>query len=329
MTSGEQVLALCAEAGFQRAVLLPSHRLPPELSEHPQLTPLGEGTYVLCALSCYRREPDDLSGPGNPQGLIAPFARRHYYREAVLRLKKVAARLAASLRLADCIRMDRDRLRIFSNSGLPEKALAAAGGLGCYGKNSLILAPGLGSLFVIAGLFLPLTTLAPAPLPRLEPGEVCGACSACLQSCPTGAIVEPGRVDPGLCLQGLASRAGAFSDGFRLLWGTRFYGCQACQEVCPHNQYLSLETETSLGELGPSLPLPALLERPGPEFKIPFRRTALGLSWVEPAALRRNALLAAGNHRNPALLPQLRPWLESPDPVLAGAAAWAISRCGG
>jgi epoxyqueuosine reductase len=353
--SPRRLAAWCTEAGFAASAFLRTESLPGALRRHPEVASLGRGTFVLVALSCHRREPEDLSAPGDPHGLIAPFARRNYYREAVLRLRQVARLLGAATGLA------RRELRLFSNSRLPEKPLAAAAGLGSYGRNGLILSPPLGSLFVIAGMFLPLPPEedagAAAWLPRrrgrLErsgaagspgrpgragsagglggpggPAALCGSCRACQEACPVGALSRVGRLDTSRCLQALAGRAVELPAAAREAWGFRLYGCQVCQEVCPWNRGLSREAPAACGELGPSLSLRRVLERDPEELARAWRPTALGMPWIDKRALLRNALVAAGHRGDPALRESLQAWAQRPDPLLRGAALWALERLG-
>ncbi|HTP60202.1 MAG TPA: hypothetical protein VMM82_14860, partial [Spirochaetia bacterium] len=104
-----------------------------------------DSSILVCCLSCNRHEPDDLSTPDDPHGLIAPFARRNYYKTAVRMLRDLAVRLEEDYGIP------RKSVRVFSNSPLPEKRLCLSAGLAWPGKNGLCIAPGLGSLFVIAG----------------------------------------------------------------------------------------------------------------------------------------------------------------------------------
>ncbi|MBN1836604.1 MAG: iron-sulfur protein [Spirochaetales bacterium] len=326
-----ELRAWCAEQGFPRTATVSTRHLPAILRSHPEVAALGEGTYLLAALSCFRREPEDRSTPAEPHGLIAPFARRNYYREAVLRLRPVTRRLGSAAGVAP------RELRIFCNSPLPEKPLAVASGLGAYGKNALVLIPGLGSLFVIAGIFAPLELSGTEPAERgpgggLEVGGMCGSCTACQDACPVGALSEPGQLDQARCLQAWAGTYGELPAELVDAWGFRLYGCQVCQEVCPHNRSLREQTETVLGELGPSLPLRRVLEPDPEELAGQLRRTALGMSWISKRALQRNALLAAGHRARAgfsvggALLRLVEAHGGSGDPVLAGAAAWALKR---
>ncbi|MBN2553368.1 MAG: hypothetical protein JXB06_11400, partial [Spirochaetales bacterium] len=309
--------------GFHRTAAVHSTALPPLLSRHPQIRALGRGTFLMAALSCYRAEQEDPSTPGNPHALIAPFARRNYYAEAVARLKAVVRTLGATHGLS------RRSCRIFCNSRLPEKALAVVSGLGSPGKNTLILIPGMGSVFIIAGLFLPVL-VAGVPEPGQMPTDgsfpLCGACNACRDACPADALQRAGHLDDSRCLQALCTRPVAFSQSHRLAWAFRFYGCQSCQDACPHNRTLSVQTQTDRGELGPGLPLREVLALSAGGIRELLRGSTLDRSWISPRALLRNALLAAGNRRDPLLSGLVAGHLDSPDPLVAEAAAWAADR---
>jgi epoxyqueuosine reductase len=316
----ERLAAAATAQGFQRLRWLRAAELPSAIRTHPAIAALGDGLYLLAALSCHRNEPDDLSSPGDPHALVAPFARRNYYREAVLRLKKVTAGLG------------RAALRLFSNSRLPEKPLAAACGLGFLGSHSLVIAPGLGSAFLIAGAFLPSSLVPEAalqqasdpPLPEgLRAGGGCGDCRACIQACPVGAITAPGVVDPERCLPSLSTRLAPWPPEARAAWGFRLYGCQSCQDACPHNLSLRCETSTQRGEVGPSVPLRRLLACDEQGVQEMFRGTALGRGWIPPAALLRNGLLAAGRRGNPAVLEMVRALRQNAVRAVRQAASWA------
>lgn len=323
----EALTAAAAAEGFQRSRWVHSSVLPETVRRHPQISAAGNGSFLMVALSCFRREPDDPSTPGDPQALLAPFARRNYYREAVFRLKRAAARALAGAEIQPAARAGIpavNELHIFANSRFPEKALAAAAGLGFLGANSLAIAPGLGSLFVIAGLFVPEDLGSDPPLTDgQQPGGRCGSCRACRDACPLGALPEPGRLDRARCLQALATATSAWPAGAREAWACRLYGCQVCQEVCPFNCGLALETATERGALGPGVPLRRLLSGPAPALKQALRGTVLDRSWIPAEALLRNGLLAAGHRGDPAVLDEVRARRGDPSPVVQEAAAWA------
>lgn len=341
VTRAELVEAARA-AGFPRAGLADPARLSrwsagiaarapgwmePGWVEHPE-TWAGSRSILVCVLSCRRDEPDDLSSPGDPHALIAPFARRNHYAAAagMMRglLRRVEQEGAFPAREA----------RIFVNSRIPEKPLLAATGLGSYGKNSLLIVPGLGSLFVIAGCALPWALLAPirmaelaAPAASDPPGFLpCGSCEQCMTACPVGAIVEPGVVDPDRCLQGLAERPVMLQSDVMERWGCRLYGCQDCQSVCPHNAGLTERSPSCSGEIGPSVSLRRLLAQGTDGVKGMFRGTPMGMGRISPVALIRNALIAAGSRGDPVLRADIERYWGHAEPVLRETARWALAR---
>jgi epoxyqueuosine reductase len=337
----ERLSSAATAIGFQRVRWLRAADLPPSVRGHPAISALGDGLYLMAALSCHRREADDLSTPGDPHALVAPFARRNYYREAVARLKVATAGLrggpAAEGGRGGADRQPRggspeDAPRLFSNSRLPEKSLAAACGLGFLGSHSLVIAPALGSAFLIAGAFLPASLVPEAalrqpsdpPLPEgMRAGGGCGSCRACVQACPVGAITAPGAVDRERCLPSLSTRLAPWPAEARAAWGFRLYGCQDCQDACPHNRALRFETATQRGEIGPSVPLRRLLACGEQGVREMFRGTALARSWIPPAALQRNGLLAAAARGDPAVLEMVRSRREDPVRAVRQAASWA------
>jgi epoxyqueuosine reductase len=285
------------------------------------LAPFGRGTLALCALSCFRKERDDGSRPGEPHGLIAPFARRNYYREAVFRLQSIVKEIR---RLTGAAKRE---FRIFCNSRYPEKPMAARSGLGFYGANSLVIAPGLGSLFVIAGLFVPYPWPSDPPLEGDPgPGGHCGTCRACIEACPTAAITAPGEIDTRRCIQALSTDLTVLPSPVKEVWLNRLYGCQVCQDVCPFNRSLAIETATTRGELGPSIPLRGILEAESEALRRGFRGTVLGQAWIPKEAIRRNALLAAGSRKDPALKDLVGLHRSSGIPAVADGAEWAYER---
>ena len=131
--------------------------------------------------------------------------------------------------------------RVFSDSApVMEKALAAKSGLGWIGKHSNVLTREHGSYFFLGEIYIDI------PLPLTEPvTEHCGSCVACIDICPTQAIVEPYVVDARRCISYLTIELkGSIPIEFRKPIGNRIYGCDDCQLVCPWNKFAQATVES-------------------------------------------------------------------------------------
>lgn len=130
--------------------------------------------------------------------------------------------------------------RVFVDSApVLEKALAEKAGLGWIGKHSNLLHRDNGSWFFLGEIYTDL------PLPIDTPASAhCGTCQACIDVCPTQAIVGPYQVDARRCISYLTiEQHGSIPEPLRPLLGNRIYGCDDCQLVCPWNRYAQLSTE--------------------------------------------------------------------------------------
>ncbi len=124
--------------------------------------------------------------------------------------------------------------RVFTDSApIMEVALASYSGLGWRGKHTLLLHRDAGSLFFLGEILVDL------PLPVDAPENPhCGRCTACIDSCPTQAIMEPYRLDARRCISYLTiEHQGSIPEELRPLIGNRIYGCDDCQLACPWNRF--------------------------------------------------------------------------------------------
>lgn len=304
----EEIRAAALNAGFVRVrILAPfkpdsllgakSHNLPVHI---PDNRSLGAPSALAAALS-YGNLPLEGETPAAGAlppgtGSIAPFARRNYYREAVRRLRVLAAEFRARYGGT------RAEYSIFCNSPIPEKPLARACGLGAMGRNSLIITPEAGSLVIISGMALPwdletddLLTSAD-PMAREESFPFCGSCDPerppCKAACPTNAVRGDGGINRERCIQWYASGNGAIVPPEVVRhWGRRLYGCTACQDACVRNRKPIPGTQTNEGPLPAYLDCRELMAASDGELKERFKGTVLGLSWPGPQGIRRNARL--------------------------------------
>ena len=199
-----------------------------------------------------------------------------------------------------------------------DREAAVRAGIGFYGKNTLVIAPGLGSWIVLGTLVSELELETTEPL-----GRDCGSCRICLDACPTGALVRAGVLDARLCLSYWTQARTAIPEPIRAEWGATVYGCDICQQVCPWNRGAEKRrAEVSVGgEAVVSLEdwLTAsdeeLLERYG-RLYIPRR---------EPRFLRRNAIVALASTGTGEHAPLLECYAGSGDELLAEHARWALT----
>lgn len=156
---------------------------------------------------------------------------RDYHKPMRNRLQRLADRITAAAPHA---------YRVFVDSApVLEVELARRAGTGWRGKHSLLIDRDAGSYFFLGEIFTDL------PLPLDAPvAEHCGSCRACIDACPTGAIVAPYRVDARRCISYLTIELkGAIPEPLRPLVGNRVYGCDDCQLACPWNRFARLTAE--------------------------------------------------------------------------------------
>ena len=214
------------------------------LRAHPEQLVEGAKTIISVRMDYLTQTPAARTVTDNNypnQGIIARYARgRDYHKTMRSRLKQLALKIEAMLpewRHLD-IGADNDFIfRPFSDSApIFERPIADAAGLGWTGKHTLLINKQAGSFFVLGELFMSLK------LPDDEPvKEHCGSCSACIDICPTQAIVAPYELNASACISYLTiEHDGIIDEKYRSAIGNRIFGCDDCQLICPWNRYANL-----------------------------------------------------------------------------------------
>ncbi len=247
---------------------------------------------------------------------------RDYHKVLRNALKKLQQRIAQALEENG---MEGFSARVFTDSApVLEKALAEKAGLGWIAKNTLLVNRKAGSWFFLGEIFTNL------PLPVTGSGAAsrnhCGSCRACIDVCPTGAIVAPYQLDASRCISYLTiENRGPVPEEYRRAMGNRIFGCDDCQTVCPWNRYA---TPTEMTDFLPrhGLHHASLLELFAWSEE-DFLQNTLG-SAIRRAGYKgwiRNIAIALGNAgHDPAIVHALREKLPSVDEMVAEHIAWAI-----
>lgn len=268
-----------------------------------------------------QRELSRLDEPG--EGVVSLYARgRDYHKVVRGRLRKLCDRIGELVGPFG--------YRVFSDSApVLEKELATRSGQGWRGKHSMVLSRDAGSMFFLGEIFVDFA---------LEPTEPvsahCGTCTACIDVCPTGAIVAPGVVDARRCLSYLTiENHGPIPEELRPLMGNRIYGCDDCQLVCPWNKYAQTTELPDFDERSPLVgqQLAALFAWDEATF---LKNTEGGpVRRVSHERWLRNIAVALGNalrEADPAQAPELRAALMSraghPSALVREHVSWALAQ---
>jgi epoxyqueuosine reductase len=248
-------------------------------------------------------------------GNISVYARNRDYHDIIKgRLKEIASLLEAR---------SGARVKVFVDTApVMEKPLAEAAGLGWQGKHTVVVSREFGSWLFLGAIF----TSAELPVDEAHP-ESCGTCTRCLEVCPTNAFPAPFQLDARRCLSYLnIELKGPIPHEFRVPMGNRIYGCDDCLAVCPWNKFASATHEMKLKARddlrSPSLAELVQLDDPG------FRALFSGspVKRIGYARFLRNVLIAVGNSADASLLPAAEARLRDAEPLIRGAAVWAVRR---
>jgi epoxyqueuosine reductase len=277
----------------------------PEVSCHPESLLPGARSVVSAALSYYADGPDAQPG----EGRLPRYTWSDRYAELRKKLGQLGERMGGEYRV------------LVDENQHVDREGASRAGVGFYGKNTLLITRRHGSWVVLG------TVVTTAEIERSAPLDLdCGSCTRCIDACPTGALDDPGVLDSTKCLSYWSQAPGAVPAEYREEMGSYVYGCDICQDVCPWNR----GTEKRRAGAGlpedaePVVSLVDWLEAADDDLRTRYDR--LYFPRNDPRYLRRNALIAAGNSGEVALVPAVEHWRESDDDLLREHAEWALER---
>ena len=292
-------------------------RDPAKRSDPSQLLP-GCRSVVVLAMNYWPGE--ERARTPSSRAKVALYARgRDYHRVVGRKLRRLAGWLEEA---------SGEAARIFVDTGpVLERGWAEHAGLGWIGKNANLLTRDRGSWLLLGEIL----TAAELPADRGPHEDFCGSCTACLDACPTQAIVADGVVDSNLCISyWTIEHRGPIPEARREGLADWIFGCDVCQEVCPWNESFARPVEPERFELREELfglDPEEILGLDEAAFRQRFSGTALMRAKWE--GMRRNACIVLGNRGRREALPALRRALGDADPVVRSHAAWAIRKIGG
>jgi epoxyqueuosine reductase len=285
-------------------------------------TLLGAARSLIVVALAYDRV-DPIPETSLLRGRIARYARGEDYHLVMRdRLVALADRISRELGITVATRACVDSAPVL------EREWAERGGLGFIAKNTMLIAPGLGSYVVLGELLVDADLPATAPLDPPKPR--CGSCRSCLDACPTGAFVDAYVLDARRCISYLTiEHHGVIPRELRAQIGTWVFGCDICQEVCPFNAGTGEPPEPMLSPRSIEHALPdlvALAAKGGNQLRQLVKRTALRR--IPRDVLWRNVAVALGNTHSPDAIPALVSLLHKPSPLVRLHAAWALGELG-
>jgi epoxyqueuosine reductase len=241
---------------------------------------------------------------------------RDYHKLLRNRLQKLAQRIVGAVGTGE--------QRIYVDSApVMEVALASQAGLGWRGKHTLLLDRAVGSWFFLGELF----TSLPLPFDEAVPDH-CGNCRACIDACPTGAIVAPGRLDARRCISYLTIELkGSIPTALRPLIGNRVYGCDDCQLYCPWNRFspTSQESDFAPRQGLDRATLAALFAWSASDFA--ERLAGSAIRRIGHERWLRNLAVGLGNApTSVGVLTALHGRRQDPSPLVREHVEWALAR---
>ncbi len=273
------------------------------------------GSIIMLGLN-YGPETDPLSDlDDSSKGVISLFARRKDYHDIIKKKLKTIARWLHN--------ETGEQVKVFVDTApVMEKPLAMNAGIGWQGRHSCIVSREFGSWLFLGEIF------TSAVLESDAPGVFsCGKCTACIDICPTGAIVASQRIDARRCISYLNIEfKGHIDRALRRAMGNRIFGCDDCLAVCPWNKFAKT-CRTGTMALRPqleNLELRNLAALNDAAFRTLFAGTPVKRTGRD--RFIRNVLIAIGNSGDRELARSAGRLLDDASPLVRAMAVWALAQ---
>ncbi len=288
LTKSKPLLSEWLNQGYQGKMAYMGNHFDKRLD--PRLLVPGARSVVVVAQNYYPAEAQ----PEDTQFRIARYAYGKDYHPVMKdKLQALAKHLTALA--ADLTEFTGEHhYRVFTDSApVLERSWAQEAGLGQHGKNTCLIIPRKGSYYFLGELITSMALESGTPYEK----DLCGSCTRCMDACPTGAITAAGRLDARRCISYLTIELKDPIPGeFRNQCGGWIFGCDICQEVCPHNRHAQPHREPTLKAL------PAITGWSGKQwaslsktdFNKHLRKTSSALVRVRYEKLMDNIACAAG-----------------------------------
>ena len=280
---------------------------------------------VVCLARRYQRPPGQEREDPETARAIARYARGRDYHGF---LRQRVRRLASFIRSLGAPDHPVRARPLCDDAPVLERAWAARAGLGFVGKNGMLIVPGAGSMVLLGEVVTTLRLDLDEPM-----AERCGSCTRCLDACPTDAFKAPFVLDPRRCISYLTIEHKTEIDpALRRGIGSRLFGCDDCQTVCPFNAGTSARAPLRDDDGDPFLPLErwsrVSLEQLLALDEDGWERLSQGtpLKRVGRAGLARNAAIVLGNRGERRSLAALHAASHHDHPMVRDAIAWAVAR---
>jgi epoxyqueuosine reductase len=277
-----------------------------------------EARSVIALGMSYAPEVDPLALADEPdKARVSVYAQGRDYHDTVKKALKALARWLVE-------QAPGTELKVFVDTApVMEKPLGEAAGIGWQGKHTNLVSREHGSWLFLGAIY----TTAPFA-PDAPHAERCGSCTACQDACPTDAFPAPYRLDARRCISYLTiEHKGPIPEEFRAAMGNRIYGCDDCLAVCPWNKFADAARRHRDFLPREELVAPDLAELLALD-DAGFRAKFAGspIKRIGRNRFVRNCLIAAGNSGDAGMRQRVSKLTGDPDPVVAEAARWALSR---